>query len=74
MTLSYCGCSSTYGAGKQFDHFLSEALHHELKSEGIDVDTVLVGSTSTNNNRAPPSAYTDTPEDVAVSILNKGCT
>lgn len=36
-----------YGATKAFNWLLAEALHHELKQEGIDVLTCIAGATST---------------------------
>lgn len=50
---------ATYAATKVFDLYLAEALHLELRPQGIDVLGVLPGPTATEFNQL--AGYTDKP-------------
>ena len=66
-----------YSATKAFDFNLAEALHHELRADGIDVMACCPGATDTPGYRSSNPRYgwfkpsVMKPEDVAKGALKK---
>ena len=64
--------TATYSATKLFDDVFSKSLYYELKSEGIDVLSVLPAFVSTKLNGMPlKTGVVITREACATGILNK---